>query len=135
MPAQQPPGIGFRFDVLPWVALELVADKTIQPADVIVLLAILRFYKRPAQSVWMPNGKIEELTGLSRATIKRSVRALKAANLVERVEVPKPDPHHPENNTGYRFELLFCTNQGGHTRPLPGITDDPSQGSHTTPRY
>jgi hypothetical protein len=132
--------LGYQFDPVPRGVVEQVRTKALKPADVVVLLAILKWRSVHSSTCWVPNRKLEQATEFSRATVHRSLARLAAARLVKRVQVSHPAD--PRNRTGYQFELLFIPESdrvsperrgGSHQRDEGGLTAETEPVSPVSP--
>jgi hypothetical protein len=99
--------IGYPFDPLPKLALDLVEQGTITRTDYLVLVELLKFRRLYRGSCWTSKTTIAQALGITTKTVQRSYRRLSDAGLIRTAEVAVPDPDEPRNRTGFRIHFLF----------------------------
>jgi hypothetical protein len=105
--ASAPNSLGYRFTALPDCVLAAVKDKRLKPVDLQVLGAYLGFRTIRRTSAWSAIHTIVDRTGVSIATVQRSLHRLELAGFIVRTKVASPDPDEPANRTGWRVHFLF----------------------------
>ena len=99
--------IGYPFDPIPKLALDLVEQGAISRTDYLVLVELIRFRRLYRGSCWTTKKIIAQALGITTKTVQRSYRHLSDAGLIRMAEVAVPDPDEPRNRTGFRIHFLF----------------------------